>query len=382
LKFECFATTVQGLEDIAATECKEITGAEARSDIGKIFFQADTRQIIKLNLASRTLHRIFILLSKAEVENLKDLYSAAREIDYTQFIRSAQSFAVKAERHAKNKPFTSMEAAATIGRAAIESFRERTGVRLKVDLDEPDVQLYCLIRESEVLIGVNTTGRSLHRRFYRVFHHRAALQPCIAAGMILLSGWRREEVLLDPMCGGGTIPIEAALIALRIPPGARKLSELAFHRLKFIKEDDVREVLEEVEGGVDYEFAPKIYGADLSPKSIRGALANAERAGVLRAINFSIGDIFKLKEWIGEKPDHVIMNPPYGIRMGIKRIADFYEKACKSISEASPNAKLTAIVSKPMIFGRALESAGYDIIAKRRIMYGRLNAYVIMATLG
>ncbi len=380
MRFECFATTILGLEDVAARECEEIIGVKARPDIGKIFFQADTKQIIKLNLASRTLHRVFILLARAEAENLDDVYSAAREVDYAQLIDSDQTFAVKGERHSKDKPFTSMDMAAAVGRAVIESFKRKKGVRLKVDLDNPDIQLYCLLRNSELFLGLNTTGKSLHRRFYRVFHHRAALQPCIAAGMIMLSGWRREETLLDPMCGSGTIPIEAALIALRIPPGAKKISELALHKLRFIDESEVQEVLGELEDEIDYEFTPRIIGADASPKSIEGALANAEQAGVSRAVSLLIGDIFKLGEQIDESPDHVIMNPPYGIRMGVRRIERFYERVCRSISEAFSAAKLTAIVSKPAIFGRALESAGYSIIAKRQIMYGRLNAFVIMAT--
>ncbi|RLG03094.1 MAG: hypothetical protein DRN61_05375 [Thaumarchaeota archaeon] len=380
MKFECFATTVMGLEDVAAEECEEIIGAEAKPDVGKIFFQADERQIIRLNLASRTLHRIFITLARTRAESLEDVYEAAREVDYTMFIGAGQSFAVKGERHSKDKPFTSMDMAASVGRAVIESFRERAGVRLKVNLDQPDVQLYALIRDSELLLGLNTTGKSLHRRFYRVFHHRAALQPSIAASMIRLSGWRREELLLDPMCGSGTIPIEAALIALRIPPGIGRASELALHKLKFIDEAEAREVLEEVESEVDLQFSPRIVGADASPKSIEGALANAEKAGVLRAIRLRVGDVFKLREWVSEAPDHVIMNPPYGIRMGIRKIREFYEKACRSIHEVSPEAKLTAIVSKPTIFGRALEAAGYQVTAKRQIMYGRLNAFIIMAT--
>jgi len=380
VKFECFATTVMGLEDVAAEECEEIIGAEAKPDVGKIFFQADERQIIRLNLASRTLHRIFITLARTRAESLEDVYEAAREVDYTMFIGAGQSFAVKGERHSKDKPFTSMDMAASVGRAVIESFRERAGVRLKVNLDQPDVQLYALIRDSELLLGLNTTGKSLHRRFYRVFHHRAALQPSIAASMIRLSGWRREELLLDPMCGSGTIPIEAALIALRIPPGIGRASELALHKLKFIDEAEAREVLEEVESEVDLQFSPRIVGADASPKSIEGALANAEKAGVLRAIRLRVGDVFKLREWVSEAPDHVIMNPPYGIRMGIRKIREFYEKACRSIHEVSPEAKLTAIVSKPTIFGRALEAAGYQVTAKRQIMYGRLNAFIIMAT--
>jgi tRNA (guanine6-N2)-methyltransferase len=256
-----------------------IIGAEARPDVGKIFFEADEDGIISLNIASRTIHRIFVLLSRSRVEVLDDVYRAAREVDYVEFIRADQAFAVKGERHSKDKPFTSMDMAAAVGRAAIESFREKTDVRLRVNLDNPDVQLYCLIRDSELLIGLDTTGKSLHRRYYRVYHHRAALQPSIAASMLMLSGWRREEALLDPMCGSGTIPIEAALMALRIPPGARRIGELALNKLKFIEKERIKEIAEELEAEADLEFKPRIIGSDASPKSIRGAVANVEAAG-------------------------------------------------------------------------------------------------------
>ena len=92
-----------------------------------------------------------------------------------------------------------------------------------------------------------------------------------------------------------------------------------------------------------------------------------------------VGDVFKLGEWLEESPDHVVTNPPYGIRMGIKRIKEFYERACRAIAEAAPSGRLTAIVSKPTVFARALEKAGYEIVFRRQIMYGRLNAFVISA---
>ena len=371
-----------GLEDVTARECREIIGVEAMPDIGKIFFKASEDDIIRLNLASRTIHRVFVLLSRSKAEVLDDVYRAARSVDYTEFIGADQAFAVKGERHSKDKPFTSMDMAAVVGRAVIESFRERTGVRLKVNLDNPDVQLYCLIRDSELLIGLDTTGKSLHRRYYRVYHHRAALQPSIAASMLMLSGWRREEALLDPMCGGGTIPIEAALMALKIPPGARRLSNLALNKLKFIDGERIREIADELEAEADLEFRPRIIGSDASLKSIRGAIANAEAAGVLNAIKLVVGDVLKLGEWLDERPSHIIMNPPYGIRMGVRRIEEFYQKVCASIRSAAPDARVTAIVSKPMIFGRALESAGYVIESRRQIMYGRLNAFIVMATPG
>ena len=146
MRLKCFATTVFGLEDYAAEECRELIGVDAKPDVGKIMFEADLSRIIRLNLASRTLHRVFVMLARARAETLEDVYRAARSVDYTPFIGRDQSFAVRGERHSRDKPFTSLDMAAAVGRAVIESFKEETGVRLKVNLDQPDVQLYCLIR--------------------------------------------------------------------------------------------------------------------------------------------------------------------------------------------------------------------------------------------
>ncbi|MCS7133000.1 MAG: tRNA (guanine(6)-N2)-methyltransferase [Nitrososphaeria archaeon] len=375
----CFATTITGLENYAAEECKEMVGVEAEPDVGKIIFEADVDQLIKLNLSSRMLHKIFIMLARTRVESLEDVYKAASQIDYTQFIEGNQTFAVRGERHSKDESFTSIDAAATVGRAIINSFREKTGIRLRVNLDNPDVQFYCLIRGSELFLGLNTTGKSLHRRFYRVFHHRAALQPTIAIGMMKVAGWRRTEFLLDPMCGGGTIPIEAALLAINVPVGAKKLNELALLKLSFIDIDRVHAIAEELERGVDPCFRPRIMGADASPKSIEGALLNSEKAGVSHLVEFSVKDVFKIRDWLRDHPDHVMMNPPYGIRMGISRIREFYEGVCAGLSKAAPKARLTAIVSKPGIFSKALEKAGYTVLSKTPIVYGKLNAVIISA---
>ena len=379
MRFTCFATTVHGLEDIAAGECRELIGVDAKPDVGKIIFEADLEQIIKLNLASRTLHRIFIMLARSQAETLDDVYKIARGIDYSEFINPDQTFAVRGERHSKDKPFTSLDMAAIVGRAVIESFKEKTGTRLKVNLDDPDVELYCLLRDSEFILGLNTTGKSLHRRYYRVYHHRAALQPTIAASMLRISGWEKKKRLLDPMCGGGTIPIEAALIALKIPPGARKLAELALQKLRFIEDWRIEMIAKKLEEEVNHSTPIKIMGTDASPKSIEGALKNAEKAGVLNQVKFLVKDVFKIGEWLEEEPDHILMNPPYGIRMGIRKIEEFYERVCKVLAEAAPNAKLTVIVSKPTIFGRALEKAGYQTTFKRQIVYGKLNAFIISA---
>ena len=130
---------------------------------------------------------------------------------------------------------------------------------------------------------------------------------------------------------------------------------------------------------MDHGVSLKIMGTDASPKSIEGALRNAEKAGVSDYVKFLVRDIFKIDEWLEEQPDYILMNPPYGIRMGIRKIEKFYERVCKMIAGVAPNAKLTVIVSKPTIFGRALEKAGYQTTFKRQIVYGKLNAFIISA---
>ncbi|RLG09504.1 MAG: hypothetical protein DRN68_01390 [Thaumarchaeota archaeon] len=378
MQFKCFATTVMGLEEYAARECEELIGVEVKPDIGKIIFEADREQLTKLNLASRMLHKIFIMLARINVETLDDIYRCARNIDYSEFIEPDQSFAVKAERHSKNYPFTSLDIASTVGRAIIESFRESKGKRLKVDLDQPDIEFYCLLRDSEFFMGLNTTGKSLHHRFYRVYHHRAALHPTIAIGMLRIAGWNPSMSLLDPMCGGGTIPIEAGLMGMDVPLGSRR-GELKISNLRFIEKELIEKLSRELEGSIKSELKLSILGTDASPKSIEGARKNAERAGLIDKLEFSIADIFKIGEWLQHTPDHVIFNPPYGIRMGIRDIKGFYRRICKSLAQASPNSTLTVIVSKPALFSRSLAEAGYEVKQRVEVMYGRIRATIISA---
>lgn len=378
MRHRWFATTVSGMEDLAAEEVREIAGVEAAADVGKVFFEGSVEDVALLNYSSTMLHRVFLTLAQESIESLEDVYRVARSIDYSWLISPEQSFAVRAERHAKHLPFTSIDAAAAVGRAVIESFREARGVRLRVNLDEPDLEFYCLLRDSEMILGLDTTGPSLHRRYYRVYHHRAALQPAIAAGMLRISGWRREESLLDPMCGGGTIPIEAALAARRIPPGLRR-GAISLERLVFVKPEELERARRRAEERMEPGYRSEITGSDASPKSIDGARRNAEAAGVSDTVRLMVADALHIEDWLDRKPAHVLVNPPYGLRMGVRNPQEFYRRFLRSLRAAAPEAKLTAIVSKPVIFTRALTSEGYQPTQTRQINYGRIRATIISA---
>ncbi|MEM3669873.1 MAG: tRNA (guanine(6)-N2)-methyltransferase [Nitrososphaerota archaeon] len=377
LGLEFFATTIYGLEDVAAAEVRELTGRDALSDIAKVIFRGDVMDAALLNYASRCCNRIFVMLARREVESLAEIERTAREVDYSEIIDENQSFAVRSERHGSH-PFTSMDMSAAVGRGVIESYKGSRGVRLRVDLDNPDVELFALLRDSEFILGLNTTGRSLHNRYYRVFHHRAGLSATIAASMLRLSGWRSSESLLDPFCGSGTIPIEAGLMGLKIAPGLMA-SDMAMYRLRIFSEDLLRSVREKLVSSEERWRELKILGSDASPRYIDGALMNARAAGLEGKLRIVQGDVRKIDEWLFMPIDKVVTNPPFGVRMGLRRAEEFYTSAFKALSKAAPGALVTFLTNKPVIVGRSMNNAGWSLIDKRRIIYGTLEVSIIMA---
>lgn len=374
---EFFATTVFGLEDVAAEEVSELTGRQVVRDVAKIIFSGSVMDAALVNYASRCCNRVFVMLVRREVGGLEEIEEAAREVDYSEFIDENQSFAVRSERHGSH-PFTSMDVSAAVGRGVIESYRRSRGVRLRVDLDSPDVELFALLRGSEFMLGLNTTGRSLHNRYYRVFHHRAGLSAIIAASMLRLSRWSPSESLLDPFCGSGTIPIEAGLMGLRIAPGLM-VRDMAMHRLKIFSSEELGLLREKLKESVERWRELRILGSDASPRYIEGASRNVEAAGLEGVVRLLMGDVRKIDEWLRMHVDKVVTNPPFGVRMGLRRAEEFYTSAFKAISRAIPGASVTFLTNKPVVTGRAMDNAGWRLVDKRKIIYGTLEVSLIRA---
>ena len=375
--FDLFATVVNGLEDVAASEVEALTGRPASVDVGKIFFSGDVESIFRVNYCSRTINRVVILLLRKSFGSgigLDDIYSSASALDYASFITEGQSFAVRAKRSGKHN-FTSMDVASEVGRAIIDSFRRDTGHRLRVDLENPDVEFLVLVRDGEFIMGINTTGEALHKRRYRVFSHPAALNTTIASAMLMISGWSFEEPLVDPMCGGGTIPIEAALMARGIPPGRFRGGDYAFFKLEFLDLEVFRRVADEALSRISSGVYP-IYGLEVNPKYLDGALKNAESAGVGDTITLRVGDAMRLRDHLSFTPRYIVTNPPYGIRMRRGRMDRFYARFLRSLREVAEGSTLTLITAAKRGFLRAVEEVGLDILERRDLLYGDLRASI------
>ncbi|MCS6769692.1 MAG: THUMP domain-containing protein [Candidatus Caldarchaeum sp.] len=368
-----FGTTFSGLEDVAAAEVSGLLGVEPERDVAKVFFKGSVKDCITLNLAGQTVNRVFLLLLRDKAESLGDVERLAGSLDYTEVIERGQSFAVRADRIGSH-PFTSLDIAAAVGKAVIDSYAAASGVRLKVNLREPDVEIYCILRNEEFLVGVNTTGESLHRRWYRAGYHRAALSPTVANSMVRLSGWKRSQSLLDPFCGSGTIPLEAAIHGLCISPGLRRT--LALEKLVFVEPEEVENIRETLWRRERRDEKLTIMGFDASPHAVAVAKSSLSSSGLGEAVRFAVGDVYALDRLLTSNVDRVVCNPPFGLRMRLRQPERFYVEAFKAVKNACPEASLTVLFSKQAVVLRALETAGYSVLSMRKILLGPITAYI------
>jgi tRNA (guanine6-N2)-methyltransferase len=370
-KLRFFATTVIGLEDVASKEVESLTGARAEPDVGRIAFEGSLEDVYRLNLKASTINKVFIELCRSTFEGLNDIYRLAKSLDYTWILDAQQTFAIRSERIGVHN-FTSMDVSRVAGQAVIDSFANATGKRLKVNLDEPDVEIYCLVRNSDFIMGVNTTGVSLHKRGYRVYSHPAALKPTIASAMLRIGGWTQAKSLIDPMCGGATIPIEAALEASGIPPNHLR-KDFAFLKLKICSQKDFEKVRAETLAKRKEKGAQAIYAMEKFAKHMQGGIENAKKAGVQEAIKFKIGDATNPRDYPEEKFDLIVVNPPYGLRANPKEgVRKLYESFLKALKAKSPEATLVIITAASKRFREAAENAGITIIEDRKIWHGEL----------
>jgi tRNA (guanine6-N2)-methyltransferase len=371
-----FVTTPLGVEDITAGEVEELVGSLTSVDVGKVFFKAPLEAMYLINYSARTVNRLYLLLVRDYFEDLNDIYRIAKNVDYTTVITPDKSFAVRCERIG-NHIFTSVDVARVVGQAVIDSFMESRGVRLRVNLDEPDVEVGVFVRFNEVLIGVNTTGESLHRRRYRVYNHPAALKTTLAASMLRLGNYFGQP-LLDPLCGGGTIPIEAAHKVRRYPI-------ILFRKDYYFVKLPIHDV------GVDTVVKEKLLSSidrcvyditciDISPKHVDGAKVNVKSALVDDTVRILNRDSTRVESFKDVNAELIVTNPPYGMRShNLKKIKDFYKVLLKTLRNVYSGVKTVLITASVNQFEEAATDAEVSIIHSRKVVHGGLPAkiYVI-----
>lgn len=318
-EFELIAKTFQGLEEVLAKELTEIGATNIELGRRMVSFTGDKRMMYKANIALRTAIRILKPLKHFTAKDADDVYDAVKSIDWAEYMDEKTNFSVDAVvfsnefRHSKFVAYRVKD-------AIVDYFREKTGERPSVRINNPDLRLNIHIAETQCTLSLDSSGESLHRRGYRQEQVEAPLNEVLAAGMILLSGWRGETDLIDPMCGSGTIPIEAALIARNIAPGIFR-KEFGFEKWKDYDEELFQEVYHD--DSEERPFHHTIYGYDINQYAYQIASNNVKAAGLNSCIKLAQRP-FEDFERPAEKAI-IITNPPYGERITTDDLLGFYK---------------------------------------------------------
>lgn len=326
--FEMIAKTFQGLEEVLAQELTALGANDIEIGRRMVSFSGDKAMMYKANFCLRTAIRILKPIKHFNAKDADEVYEQIKAIHWEDFLDTDKTFAVDAVvfseefRHSK---FVSYK----VKDAIVDYFREQSGKRPSVRINKPDVLLNIHIAETKCTLSLDSSGESLHRRGYRQEAVEAPLNEVLAAGMILMTGWNGECDLIDPMCGSGTIPIEAALIARNIAPGVFR-KEFAFEKWVDFDQDLFDTIYND--DSQEREFTHKIYGYDNSPQANEIATRNMKAAGVSKDVALKLQP-FQQFEQPAEK-SIIITNPPYGERISTNDLLGLYSMIGERLKHA------------------------------------------------
>jgi len=310
---QLFLPCAAGVEGFLADEVHTLTGLTGHDLLvgrGGVLLQASWRDALRLNLHSRLAQRVLVQLAQRPYRGENDLYALAGDVAWEIWFTARQSF--KVEVTAQHSPLKSLNfAALRVKDAVADRFRAKGGSRPDVDTQRPDVRIHLHLTSDQATLYIDTSGEPLFKRGWREDKGDAPLKETLAAAMIAATGWQADAPLYDPCCGSGTIAIEAAQIACRIPPGGKR--RFAFERLLPYQAHVWSAIKEEAASEIQASAAP-IFGSDVSHRMVDFAQRNAERAGVAHAVQLRGGDALQRMPPC-EQPGVMLLNPPYGERI-------------------------------------------------------------------
>lgn len=318
-EFEMIAKTFQGLEEVLAKELVELGANNVQIGRRMVSFTGDKAMMYKANFHLRTAVRILKPFLHFKAANADEVYDFVKSVNWEQYLDATSTFSVDSVvysdvfRHSKFVAYRVKDAIA-------DYFNEKLGERPSVRLNNPDLIFHIHIAGEDCTLAFDSSGESLHRRGYRVETGRAPINEVLAAGMIMLTGWHGECDFIDPMCGSGTLPIEAALIARNIAPGVYRQG-YAFEKWKDYDSALFKSIYED--DSAEREFEHKIYGYDVDGRMVACARRNVKSAMMNDFIEIECRDIKDFEE--PASPAIMVVNPPYGERLVPEKLLQVYK---------------------------------------------------------
>jgi len=318
---EFVAKTFYGLEDVLAKEIHDIGGKDIEVLTRAVRFYGDKELLYKANIYLRTALRILVPIATHKVKSNQDIYRIAKEFKWEDLFLLNQTFLVSAVTNSKQIDH-SYYAALKFKDGIADRFREIFQKRPSVDKTKPDYKINLHITDTDCTISLDSSAESLHKRGYKERNVLAPLSEALAAGLILLSDWDKESTFIDPMCGSGTLPIEACMIANDIPPGIFR-SSFGFKRWNNYDKEIFGKITEDI--NIFPHKNVTIIGSDMSEKAIETSKLNVENAEFEESIDLYVKD-FKEFDPKTYAPGTLIMNPPYDVKMKEEDIENLYKE--------------------------------------------------------
>lgn len=371
-EFTMIAKTFKGLEEVLAREITALGGNDIEIGRRAVSFTGDKGLLYRANLWLRTASRVLVPIATFRANDADEVYAEVKKIDWEQYMDLTTTFSIDATvysetfKHSRYVTYKVKDAIADL-------FNEKYGKRPSVRITDPDLYINVHIAAETVTISLDSSGESLHKRGWRVAQTDAPINEALAAGMLLMAGWQGQSDLYDPMCGSGTLLIEAALIALNIPPGIFR-KHFAFENWKDFNKDLFATISED--DSDEREFTHHIYGSDAGFYAVQAAIKNIRSAGVQRYVDIKQIRIEELK---GEKLKEegfdsngalVIINPPYGERLAQdKDVLRLYSDMGKALKFQFTGATAWVISSNE----EALKCIGLKPSKKIHLLNGELD---------
>ena len=373
------AKTFKGLEEVLAQELIALGANNVQIGRRAVSFTGDKALLYRANLCLRTALRILVEISTSRRLDITRsrkpedaLYDAVKSIDWSKYMTPASTFAIDATVYSetfRNSRFVTYR----VKDAVADYWMERTNQRPNVNTENPDIRINVHIVNEQLTVSLDSSGESLHKRGYRVATTEAPINEVLAAGMLLMAGWQGQSDFYDPMCGSGTLPIEAALIARNIAPGIFR-KEFGFERWPDFDADLWNDIYND--DSHEREFDHKIYGSDASFYAIQQAAKNVKSAGVQRDVELrqvrmeEIKTITNDQSPITNTSPLVMLNPPYGERLASnKDMEDLYGKIGTALKHQFTGATAWIISSNDA----AMKCIGLKPSKKMRLLNGELD---------
>lgn len=367
-KYTLISPCFFGMEKMLATEIKNLGFEIEKTEDGRVTYKTGEDGIAKANMWLRCAERVNLKVAEFEARSFDELYENTKRINWSKYIPYGAQFPVSKASSIKSKLFSTTDVQSIVKKAIVDNLKKSYLESGRLKEDKEKYPIYVFIHKNKVTLSIDTTGDALHKRGYREKANKAPIRETLAAGIMYLTPWRPGRTLVDPMCGSGTILIEAAMMGLNMAPGLNRefISEKWRTIDKKIWWDTRRDAFDQMNEDLDF----KIYGYDIDPETIEIAKENAEIAGVADYIDFAVADATEFKS--DEEYGFIVTNPPYGERLESEESVKLLYKELGYAFRRLKNWSYYLITS----FEEFEYEFGQEATKKRKLYNGMLKTYL------